>query len=132
MVAPGAVVFKSTLTVLLPALAMARSSFSSPLKSPIEMDSGEDPVAKVVLLEYEGVVAPGEVVFKSTLTLLLLGLPSPWFEMARSGLPSPFKSPIDTEMGLTPPVAKVVWLEKEGVVAPGVVVFKRTLTLLPL
>ena len=37
--------------------------------------------------------------------------------MARSGLPSPFMSPIETDAGLVP-VANVVWVAYDGVVAP--------------
>ena len=43
----------------------------------------------------------------------------------RSGLPSPFKSAAVTEHGWLP-VAKVCWAAKEGVVAPGAVVFSST------
>ena len=43
----------------------------------------------------------------------------------RSGRPSPFRSAAVTESG-TLPVAKVCWAAKEGVVAPGAVVFSST------
>ena len=46
-VAPGAVVFKRTLTVLLDSHAMTRSGFPSPFKSPIETEQGPFPVVKV-------------------------------------------------------------------------------------
>ena len=119
---PSGVVLKSTLTDLEPALAMARSGLPSPLKSPIETEMGPVPVANVVWLAYDGVVAPGAVVLKSTLTELEDRL-----AMARSGLPSPLKSPIEMEKGLLP-VANVVWLAYDGAVAPGAVVLSSTLT----
>ena len=94
----------------------------SPLKSPIETERGLLPVANVVWLAYDGAVAPGAVVLRSTLTDAELKL-----AMARSGLPSPLKSPIETERGLLP-VANVVWLAYDGAVAPGAVVLSSTLT----
>ena len=100
---------------------MARSGLPSPLKSPIETDK-ESPVANVDWLAYDGVVAPGTVVLRSTLTEL-----EPALAMARSGLPSPLMSPIETEKGMLP-VANWVWLAYDGVVAPGTVVLGSTLT----
>ncbi len=47
--------------------------------------------------------------------------------MARSGLPSPLKSPIETDKGLLS-VANVAWLAYDGVGAPGAVVLRSTLT----
>ena len=49
----------------------------------------------------------------------------------RSGLPSPFTSAAATETG-SAPAAKVCWAAKEGVVAPGAVVFSSTDTVLEL
>ena len=103
-------------------MAIARSGLPSPLKSPIETEAGFDPVANVVWAAYDGVVAPGTVVLRSTLTELELRL-----AIARSGLPSPLKSPIETEMGFEP-VANVVWAAYVGVVAPSAVVLRSTLT----
>ena len=89
---PGVVALRSTLTELEVELTMARSGLPSPLKSPIETEMGLLPVANVAWMAYDGVVAPGAVVLKSTLTEL------DWLlAMARSGLPSPLKSPIETE-----------------------------------
>ena len=70
VVAPGAVVLRSTLTELEPLLAIARSGLPSPFKSPIETERGLDPVVNVVWGKYDGVVAPGAVVLMSTLTEL--------------------------------------------------------------
>lgn len=47
------------------------------------------------------------------------------FVTATSGFPSPFKSPIDTQLGKSP-VLKSVFAENDGVAAPVVVVFKNT------
>src|SRR5258707_58492 len=60
------------------------------------------------------------VVFNSTDTVLSLPLAT-----TRSGLPSPLTSATATERGGLP-VAKVCWVAKEGVVAPGAVVFNST------
>ena len=92
----------------------------SPLKSAAVTEPGSLPVAKVCWAAKEGVAAPGAVVFSSTDTVL-----EPRFATIRSGLPSPFKSAAVTDCGLIP-VAKVCWAAKEGVVAPGAVVFSST------
>src|SRR5208282_382351 len=65
---------------------------------------------------------PEAVVLSSTDTLLKLR-----FDTIRSGLPSPLMSATVTELG-KPPVAKVCWAAKLGVVAPGVVVLSSTET----
>jgi len=124
--APGVVVFKNTETLVELALATAKSGLPSPLRSPIETDTGVFPVVKSVLAEKLGVDAPGVVVFKNTETLVEF-----WLAVAKSGLSSPLKSPIKTERGLVP-VVKSVLTEKLGVEAPGVVVFKNTETLFEL
>ena len=61
-------------------------------------------MANVAWLAYDGVAAPGAVVLRNTLTEFELAL-----AMARSGLPSPLKSPIETEVGLEP-VANLAWV----------------------
>ena len=53
----------------------------------------------------------------------------PWLATTRSGLPSPLRSPPPRSRGLAP-VAKVCWAAKEGVAAPGAVVFSSTDTVL--
>ena len=68
---------------------------------------------------------PGAVVFSSTDTVLSFE-----FATIRSGLPSPLTSAAVTEDGSLP-VAKVCWVAKQGVVAPGAVVFSSTDTVLP-
>ena len=96
-VAPGAVVFASTLTVLSFLLAMTMSGLPSPFKSPTATALGLVPVANVTWAAYVGAVAPGAVVLRNTLTVL-----SDWLTMARSGLPSPFKSAVAMEPARIP------------------------------
>ena len=66
---------------------------------------GPVPVVKSVLEEKEGIEAPGAVKFKNTETLVEL-----LFATAKSGLPSPFRSPIEIERGLIPVVKSVLVL----------------------
>src|SRR5262249_21246473 len=120
VVAPGAVVFSSTDTVALRLLATRRSGRPSPLTSPTATELGLLPVAKVCWGAKDGVVAPGAVVFSSTDTVALKVLAT-----RRSGRPSPLTSPTATELGALP-VSTVCWGAKEGVVAPGAVVFSST------
>ena len=60
--------FKNTETVVEIRFATAISGFPSPLKSPIETESGSIPVVKSVFAVKEGVEAPEAVVFKNTET----------------------------------------------------------------
>ena len=69
VVAPGAVVFSSTDTVLATRFATIRSGLPSPFKSADATECGSLPVAKVVWAAKAGVVAPGAVVFSSTDTV---------------------------------------------------------------
>ncbi len=117
---PGVVKFKNTETLLELMFATAKSGRPSPFRSPIETEMGLVPVVKSVLEEKEGVELPGVVKFRNTETVLEMRLAA-----TKSGLPSPFRSPIETEMGLVP-VVKSVLEEKEGVELPGVVKFKNT------
>ena len=122
--APAAVVFSSTDTVSLLKLATARSGLPSPLKSATARESGPVPTAKVFWAAKAGAVAPTAAVFSSTDTLLSVMLAT-----ARSGLPSPLKSP--TASGWGPePTAKVTCAAKEGAVAPAGVVLSSTDTVL--
>src|SRR3954469_19897926 len=74
----------------------------------------------------EGVVAPAAVVFSSTYTVGVPGLPPALLlAMTRSGLRAQFGAPTVTSRGPTR-VAKVCWGAKEGVVAPAAVVFSST------
>src|SRR5271166_3871509 len=66
VVAPAAVVFSSTDTVLEPKLATMRSGLPSPVTSATATESGLEPVAKVCWAAKVGLVAPGAVVFSST------------------------------------------------------------------
>ena len=92
--APGAVVFSSTDTVLESKFATTRSGLPSPFTSAAVTENGALPVAKVCWAAKEGVVAPGAVVFSSTDTVFELS-----FATTRSGLPSPFTSAAVTESG---------------------------------
>jgi hypothetical protein len=94
---PAGVVFSSTDTVLLNWLATTRSGLPSPLKSPIATEVGSVPAEKLTAGAKEGVEDPGGVVFSRTDTVLL-----PALATARSGRPSPFRSPTATEMGSAP------------------------------
>ncbi len=123
---PVLVVLNKTETLIEPSFVTTKSGRPSPFRSPIETEVGSVPVVKSVLEEKEGVVAPGVVKFENTETLL-----EEMFATAKSGLPSPFRSPIETDRGLVP-VVKSVLEEKEGVELPGVVKFKNTETLLEL
>src|SRR5438105_15713470 len=87
-----AVVFSNTETSAVPALATARSGLPSPFMSPMATDSGRLWAPKFAAVANVGVVVPGDVVLSSTETSVELKLAT-----ARSGLPSPFRSPIATE-----------------------------------
>src|SRR5262245_33925735 len=52
-------------------------------------------------------------------------LTSPWLTTARSGLPSPLKSPTAAAQGARP-TAKVCWSVKEALVEPAAVAFSST------
>ena len=120
VVAPGAVVLSSTETVLADAFATARSRRPSPLRSATATETGLFPVGKSCLAAKLGVSAPGAVWFRSTDTLF-----DPELATTRSGMPSPFRSLMATAEGLVP-VGKSTWPLKEAVLAPGLIVFKRT------
>jgi len=117
---PGEVVFRNTETVVELEFATAISNFPSPLKSPVDTEIGPVPVGKSVLAENEGALAPGVAVFKNTETDAEFKL-----AVTISSLPSPLKSPMDTEIGLDPVVESVL-AENEAGVVPIVVVFKNT------
>ena len=104
--------------------ATIRSGLPSPLTSAAVTESGRLPVAKVCWVAKLGVAAPGAVVLSSTETVS-----SSSFATIRSGLPSPLTSAAVTEIGSVP-VAKVCWVAKLGVVAPGAVVLSSTETVL--
>src|SRR4029079_10231543 len=123
--APGSVVLSNTATVLELKLTMAKSSLSSPLRSPIATERGLSPVTKSCLTAKLEVVAPGVVVLSSTDTVAIK------FATTRSSFPSPLRSPIATDNGLSP-VGKSCLLAKLGVAAPGAVVLSSTDTVLEL
>ena len=74
--------------------ATAKSGFPSPLMSPMLTEVGTLPVGKSTLVAKVGVVAPVGVVLSRIEALLLLK-----FATAKSGFPSPLKSPMLTEKG---------------------------------
>src|SRR5262249_39141482 len=117
-------VFNSTDTVLALMLATLRSGLPSPFTSDAATERGLFPVAKVCWVANDAGVAPGAVVLTSTDTVSSFCLAP-----IRSGLPSPFTSDAATERGAVP-VAKVCWVAKDGVLAPGAVVFNSTDTVL--
>ncbi len=118
--APGAVVLSSTETVLSPSFATIRSGLPSPLTSAAVTEAAAPPTAKVCWVAKLGVVAPGAVVLSSTETVS-----SRAFATIRSGMPSPLTSAAVTECGPLP-AAKVCWVAKLAVVAPGAVVLSST------
>src|SRR5205823_2270314 len=114
-----------TLLELLLLLATDRSGLPSPLRSPTATEKGDVPVVKSWLLPKDGALAPRPVVFSRTDTLPDVLLPA-----TKSGRPSPLKSPRATEYGPTP-VVRTCRAAKDGVAAPGAVVFSSTDTVLP-
>ena len=123
--APGSVVLSNTATVLELKFTMAKSNLPSPLRSPTATDRGPSPVTKSCLTAKLEVAAPGVVVLSSTDTVAIK------FATTRSSFPSPLKSPIATDKGLSP-VGKSCLVAKLGVAAPGAVVFSSTDTVLEL
>jgi hypothetical protein len=126
---PGVLVFLKIETVLLPLFATAKSGLPSPSKSAMATMMGRVPVVKSTFEAKELVVIDPEVlVFLRTETLALSVLVT-----TRSGLPSPSKSFIATQVGFVP-VAKSTREAKElAVIDPEVLVFLKTeTTLLPL
>jgi hypothetical protein len=96
----------------------AKSGFPSLLKSPILTDQGAVPVPKVTWVAKVRVVLPVGVV------LSRMEVFSPQtFAVARSGLPSPLKSPMLTELGPLPTL-NLTWVAKDGVLAPVAVVLR--------
>src|SRR5262249_49524616 len=126
VVAPGVVRFWSTETLLEALFATARSGRPSPLKSPTPTSKGLDAVVKSCLAAKLGMVAPGVVVLRNTERVLEPPLELP-FAAARSGKPSPLKSPITTPTGPAA-VANSFLAAKLGVAAPRAVVLSKTET----
>ena len=119
VVEPAEVVFRKTETVDELILAAAISNLPSPLRSPIVTERGFEPVVRAVLVTKLAVDDPDVVAFRRIDMLFEESL-----AIARSGLPSPFKSPIATEKGSVPTVTSDL-LAKVGVKAPGVVVLSK-------
>ena len=127
VVAPAGVVLSRMEALLLKRFAVTKSDFPSPLMSPMLTKKGPLAVAKVTWEAKEGVVAPVGVVLSRMEAVV-----SSLFATAKSGFPSPLKSPMLTE---TEPVAvaKSTLGAKEGVVAPvGVVLSRMEALLLPM
>ncbi len=124
VVALVAVVLSRMEALLLSMFATAKSGFPSPLMSPMLTEKGLPPVVKSTLVAKVGVVAPVGVVLNRMEALVLF-----LFATAKSGLPSPLKSPMLTEMGRLP-VVKSTLVAKVGVVALVAVVLSRMEALL--
>src|SRR5437588_5617122 len=90
------------------------------------MALGFVPVEKSTLAEKEGIAAPGAVVFSR-----IEMEPEPKLQTARSGLPSALKSATAIALGFVA-VVKSTFEAKEGIGAPGAVVFSSTETELEL
>src|SRR6185437_3036832 len=111
---PLLAVLRNTDTVLLPLLATARSGLPSPSRSPIATLTGTLPVAKSTLAVKEAtVMEPLLAILRKTDSVLSLKLAT-----ARSGLPSPSKSPIATLSGSLPVTKSTLAAKDEAVMEP--------------
>ena len=109
VIAPVMLVFLNTETVALPEFATTNSGFPSPSRSPMATLRGSEPVVKSTLAAKELVViAPVALVFLNTETTGLL-----LFATAKSGFPSPSRSPMATSFPGVPPVVKSTLAAKE-------------------
>ena len=98
---PLVAVLRSTETVFEPLFATAKSGLPSPSKSPRATERGFAPVRKSTsAAKLPGTMLPLVAVLRYTETVY-----EPLFNTAKSGLPSPSKSPKATEIGNVP-VAK--------------------------
>lgn len=118
--APGVVVLNKTEAVLVIELPDTKSGFPSPFRSQSPTVRVVFPTVKSVFEVNDGVLEPGVVVFINT------EIAVPDEATAKSGLPSPFKSAIDTTKEIRLVVDKSTFAEKLGGYPPGVVVFKKT------
>jgi DNA-directed RNA polymerase specialized sigma24 family protein len=106
-VAPAGVVFSKTDTAPADApSATTRSGRPSRLRSATATEEGLVPTGRAIWPVKDAVAAPTGVAFSITVTKLLRAAVT-----ARSGRPSPLKSPTATEAGLLP-VPKVCWFAK--------------------
>ena len=119
--APVVVVFSRMLA--LERFPVAKSGLPSPLKSSVMMALGKPPAVKSTLVAKEGMVAPVVVVLRKMLAGLPLTGKLPVVATAKSGLPSPLKSPMLTAPAPRP-VVRSTLVAKVVVVAPVVVVFR--------
>src|SRR5262249_33511623 len=94
---PGAVVLRSTLTVLLLELAATISSFPSRFMSPTATANGTPPMGTGVPADNDAAPTGAPVPLTSTLTVS-----SPKLAVIRSGFPSRLRSAADTANGPTP------------------------------
>ena len=101
VVAPVAVVLSKMEALLSLKFATAKSGLPSPLMSPMLTDLGLLPVGKVTMEAKVGVAAPVAVLLSRMEAVALSE-----FATAKSGFPSPLKSPMLTDMGRTPVVKK--------------------------
>jgi len=93
-------VLRNIETVALLKFATARSALPSPSRSPMETEKGSVPVVKSTLAAKElRLMLPTLPVLRNTDTVLLIR-----FDTARSALPSPSRSPMETKRGCVPVV----------------------------
>ena len=121
-------VLRNTETEFAPELPFAKtiSGLPSPSRSPMATDKGIVPVAKSTLpTKLLVVMLPPVDVLRRTETVL-----DPAFATARSALPSPSRSPMDTERGLLPVVKSTLAAKLLVVMLPLVEVLRKTETVL--
>ena len=93
MLTLGVLLLSRMLTLLPKLFPVAKSGLPSPLKSPVLTDVGPFPV-KSTMVAKVGVVAPVAVVLSRIEKVRVA------FATAKSGFPSPLKSPLLTDVGL--------------------------------
>jgi hypothetical protein len=118
------IAFRNTETVLSMLFVIARSGLPSQSKSPIAAKLGEPLVIKSTLASNELVVIlPLVLVFRNNEMLLL-----PQLAVAKSGLPSPSKSPIVIQRELLPVAKSTLPANEPLVILPMLEVFRNTET----
>ena len=123
---PTVLVFMKTETVLLPLFGTTKSGLPSPSTSPMEAPYGHAPVVKSTFEAKElAAIEPGELVFLKIEIVLLLR-----FEVTKSSLPSPSRSPMVTKFGVVPVVKSTFEAKELEVIVPEELVFMKTETVL--
>ena len=119
VIGPEALVFLKTETVLLLLFVITKSGLPFPSTSPIATPVGAAPVVKSTFDANPR--EPGALKFPNTETVLSIG-----FTTAKSGLPSPLRSPMATLNGFVPVVKSTFEAKPKE---PKEVVFLKTETL---